>query len=147
MLNITRLPFICSILPPSYRFFRSSLRPCSPCCPRSSSSRPTTSRRFLPGETQRLLNITRLPFICSILPPSIKQVLQIIPQTMFSLLSQIIQLQTHHIKEVPTRLEKEKLRDYAQLDQRYEVNYVASYSHTSHWYPLTLKTWLCYANY
>ncbi|XP_038056716.1 WASH complex subunit 5-like [Patiria miniata] len=51
----------------------------------------------------------------------VRKVLQIIPQTMFSLLSQIIQLQTHHIKEVPTRLEKEKLRDFAQLDLRYEV--------------------------
>ncbi|XP_071483871.1 WASH complex subunit 5-like [Diadema antillarum] len=51
----------------------------------------------------------------------VRKVLQIIPQTMFSLLSQIIQLQTHHIREVPTRLEKDKLRDYAQLDQRYEV--------------------------
>ncbi|XP_033124935.1 WASH complex subunit 5-like [Anneissia japonica] len=51
----------------------------------------------------------------------VRKVLQIIPRTMFSLLSQIIQLQTNSIKEVPTRLEKDKLRDYAQLDLRYEV--------------------------
>ncbi|XP_077866142.1 WASH complex subunit 5-like [Saccoglossus kowalevskii] len=51
----------------------------------------------------------------------VRKVLQIIPETMFGLLAQIIRLQTHSIKEVPTRLEKEKLREFAQLDQRYEV--------------------------
>ncbi|XP_077991105.1 WASH complex subunit 5-like [Glandiceps talaboti] len=51
----------------------------------------------------------------------VRKVLQIIPETMFGLLARIIQLQTNSIREVPTRLEKEKLREYAQLDQRYEV--------------------------
>ncbi|XP_070556885.1 WASH complex subunit 5-like [Ptychodera flava] len=51
----------------------------------------------------------------------VRKVLQIIPETMFGLLANIIRLQTHNIKEVPTRLEKEKLREYAQLDQRYKV--------------------------
>lgn len=64
------------------------------------------------------------------------QVLQIIPQTMFSLLFQIIQLQTHSIKEVPTRLEKDKLRDYAQLDQRYEVNLIWDSCYRIHRYCL-----------
>ena len=40
---------------------------------------------------------------------------------MFSLLARIIKLQTTQVKEVPTRLEKEKMRDYAQLEERYEV--------------------------
>lgn len=47
---------------------------------------------------------------------------QIIPETMFSLLAKIIQLQTTQIKEVPTRLEKDKMREYAQLEERYEVS-------------------------
>ena len=51
----------------------------------------------------------------------VRVVLQIIPETMFSLLAKIIQLQTTQIKEVPTRLEKDKMREYAQLDERYEV--------------------------
>ena len=42
---------------------------------------------------------------------------------MFGLLANIIQLQTKQIKEVPTRLEKDKMRDFAQLDERYEVSY------------------------
>jgi len=40
---------------------------------------------------------------------------------MFSLLAKIIDLQTNQIKEVPTRLEKDRMRDFAQLDERYEV--------------------------
>lgn len=51
----------------------------------------------------------------------VRKVLQIIPQTMFSLLAKIIQLLTNQIKEVPTRLEKEKMKEFAQLDERYEV--------------------------
>ena len=48
---------------------------------------------------------------------------QIIPETMFELLAKIIRLQTVRIKEVPTRLEKDKMKDFAQLDERYEVFY------------------------
>jgi len=41
---------------------------------------------------------------------------------MFTLLGRIIDLQTVKIREVPTRLEKDKMREYAQLDERYEVS-------------------------
>ncbi|XP_019498974.1 PREDICTED: WASH complex subunit strumpellin [Hipposideros armiger] len=51
----------------------------------------------------------------------VRKVLQIIPESMFTSLLKIIKLQTHDIIEVPTRLDKEKLRDYAQLGPRYEV--------------------------
>ncbi|XP_053606278.1 WASH complex subunit 5 isoform X2 [Plodia interpunctella] len=51
----------------------------------------------------------------------IQRVLQIIPEMVFSIVEKIIELQTWTIKEVPTRLEKEKLREYAQLDHRMEV--------------------------
>lgn len=51
----------------------------------------------------------------------VRKVLQIIPQTMFGLLAKIITLQTTQIKEVPTRLEKDKMKEFAQLDERYEV--------------------------
>lgn len=47
---------------------------------------------------------------------------KIIPQTMFGLLAKIINLQTTSIKEVPTRLEKDKMKEFAQLDERYEVS-------------------------
>lgn len=51
----------------------------------------------------------------------IQKVLQIIPEMVFNIVEKIIDLQTWAIKEVPTRLEKERLRDYAQLEDRMEV--------------------------
>ncbi|XP_065308366.1 WASH complex subunit 5 [Dermacentor albipictus] len=51
----------------------------------------------------------------------VRKVLHIIPETMFGVLARIVELQTTAIKEVPTRLMKDQLKAYAQLDQRYEV--------------------------
>uniref|UniRef100_A0A673MXU4 WASH complex subunit 5 n=1 Tax=Sinocyclocheilus rhinocerous TaxID=307959 RepID=A0A673MXU4_9TELE len=51
----------------------------------------------------------------------VRKVLQIIPESMFTSLAKIIKLQIHDIMEVPTRLDKDKLKDYAQLSARYEV--------------------------
>uniref|UniRef100_A0A8B9L1D3 WASH complex subunit 5 n=1 Tax=Astyanax mexicanus TaxID=7994 RepID=A0A8B9L1D3_ASTMX len=51
----------------------------------------------------------------------VRKVLQIIPESMFTSLAKIIKLQIHDIMEVPTRLDKDKLKDYAQLGARYEV--------------------------
>ncbi|XP_053956653.1 WASH complex subunit homolog 5 [Anastrepha ludens] len=50
-----------------------------------------------------------------------RKVLQIIPETMFSILARIIHLQTEVLHEIPTRLEKDKLKEYAQFDDRYTV--------------------------
>ncbi|CAL8094255.1 unnamed protein product [Orchesella dallaii] len=51
----------------------------------------------------------------------VQKVLQIIPESVFSILHQIIYLQTNSIKELPTRLEKEKVKEYAQLEERLQV--------------------------
>ncbi|XP_003385312.1 PREDICTED: WASH complex subunit strumpellin-like [Amphimedon queenslandica] len=51
----------------------------------------------------------------------VRKVLQIIPETMFSILHMIVKVLTHDIKEVPTRLEKDKMKEYSQLDDRYKV--------------------------
>lgn len=51
----------------------------------------------------------------------LRKVIQIIPKTMFEILEKIIKIQTESIREVPTRLDKDKLREYAQLDERYAV--------------------------
>lgn len=51
----------------------------------------------------------------------VRKVLQIIPETMFINLAAIIDLQTNSIKEVPTRLDKDKLKEFAQLEKRREV--------------------------
>lgn len=39
---------------------------------------------------------------------------------MFEKLARIIAMQTGVIKELPTRVDKDKLKDYAQLDERFE---------------------------
>eukprot|EP00051_Salpingoeca_urceolata_P033878 m.22586 g.22586 ORF g.22586 m.22586 type:complete len:1163 (-) comp6876_c0_seq1:95-3583(-) len=52
----------------------------------------------------------------------VRKVLQIIPESMFQILEQVIAMLTHKIKEVPTRLDKDKLKEFAQLDERYEVS-------------------------
>lgn len=51
----------------------------------------------------------------------VRKVIQIIPKTMFEILAKIIKIQTESIRELPTRLDKDKLREYAQLDERYMV--------------------------
>ncbi|CAG2161735.1 unnamed protein product [Oppiella nova] len=51
----------------------------------------------------------------------VRKVLHIIPETMFSLMARIIELQTNHIKELPTRLMKDQLKAYSQLEERHEV--------------------------
>jgi WASH complex subunit strumpellin len=52
----------------------------------------------------------------------VSKVLHIIPETAFTLLARIISLQTEVLKELPTRLEKDRLKEFAQLDTRLEVN-------------------------
>ncbi|KYQ93508.1 hypothetical protein DLAC_06205 [Tieghemostelium lacteum] len=51
----------------------------------------------------------------------VRRVLEIVPKSMFLILKQIIHMQTNTIQELPTKVDKEKLRDFAQLDQRYEL--------------------------
>ena len=41
---------------------------------------------------------------------------------MFGLLAQIAKIQTEEIGELPTRLEKDKMKEYAKLDSRYNVS-------------------------
>ena len=51
----------------------------------------------------------------------VRRVLEIIPRSMFSILSEIIELQTSKLKELPTRVDKSELRELAQLEQRYHL--------------------------
>lgn len=51
----------------------------------------------------------------------VRKVIQIIPKTMFEILEKIIKLQTESMRELPTRLDKDKVREYAQLEERYAV--------------------------
>lgn len=51
----------------------------------------------------------------------VRKVIQIIPKSIFEILSNVIRLQTDVIKELPTKVDKDKLKDYAQLDERFLV--------------------------
>eukprot|EP01113_Clastostelium_recurvatum_P044787 TRINITY_DN759_c0_g1_i3.p1 TRINITY_DN759_c0_g1~~TRINITY_DN759_c0_g1_i3.p1 ORF type:complete len:1198 (+),score=276.33 TRINITY_DN759_c0_g1_i3:52-3645(+) len=51
----------------------------------------------------------------------VRKVLEIVPKSMFIILKQIINMQTKEMQELPTKVEKERLRDFAQLDQRFEL--------------------------
>lgn len=49
------------------------------------------------------------------------QVLQIIPRSMFELLDKIIAIQTAQLLQVPSKLDKEELKVYSQLELRSQV--------------------------
>eukprot|EP00048_Salpingoeca_helianthica_P015709 m.228184 g.228184 ORF g.228184 m.228184 type:complete len:1164 (+) comp17418_c0_seq1:49-3540(+) len=51
----------------------------------------------------------------------VRKVLQIIPEKMFSVLEKVIHLQTNVLLDIPTRLDKDKLKDFAQIEERAEV--------------------------
>jgi len=51
----------------------------------------------------------------------VRRVLQIIPKSMFEVLNEIVDIQTNRLQEVPTRLEKDKLKDFSQLIERYAL--------------------------
>lgn len=52
----------------------------------------------------------------------LRRVLHIIPETMFEMMASIASLQTDVIKEIPTRLDKDEVKEYAQLDHRFQVS-------------------------
>lgn len=76
--------------------------------------------RINQSHSDDLLSVSQ--YYSSILVIYVRKVVQIIPQTMFSILAKIIHLQTEAIKEIPTRLDKDKLREYAQMDERFLVS-------------------------
>lgn len=51
----------------------------------------------------------------------VRSVMEIIPVSMFSILNDVIAVQTKQLHELPWRLEKESLRDFAQPEERYKL--------------------------
>ena len=51
----------------------------------------------------------------------VRNVLEVIPKTVFETLNQIIQLQTRTIPELAAKIEKEHIRDFAQFDERHKL--------------------------
>ena len=50
-----------------------------------------------------------------------RRVLQVIPENMFSVLNEIIELQSHSLKELPVKVSRNELREWAQLEQRHRL--------------------------
>lgn len=71
------------------------------------------------GGAEELVSITK--YYSNELVKYVRKIVQIIPHSIFNLLKTIIELQTNHLKELPERLEKDKIREYAQLDERYKI--------------------------
>ncbi len=51
----------------------------------------------------------------------VRKVLEVIPQSVFRVLSEIEQIQTNKLRPIPLRLEAKDLKEYAQLDLRLEL--------------------------
>lgn len=51
----------------------------------------------------------------------VRSVMEIIPVSMFSILNDVIAVQTKQLHELPGRLEKESLHDFAQPEERYKL--------------------------
>ncbi|XP_058790000.1 WASH complex subunit 5 isoform X2 [Phymastichus coffea] len=50
-----------------------------------------------------------------------RRVLQIIPESVFAILAKIVHLETNVFLEIPTKLHKDKIKDYAQLEERLKM--------------------------
>eukprot|EP01027_Heterolobosea_sp_BB2_P007140 GEZU01010652.1.p1 GENE.GEZU01010652.1~~GEZU01010652.1.p1 ORF type:complete len:835 (-),score=235.13 GEZU01010652.1:84-2588(-) len=51
----------------------------------------------------------------------VRKTLEVIPRSMFSVLDEIIDIQTNHLVEIPTRLPRNRLKEFSQLDKRYDL--------------------------
>ena len=51
----------------------------------------------------------------------VRRVLEVIPQTVFRILAQLIELQTGELKPLPIKIETQSLSQSAQMEQRYEL--------------------------
>jgi WASH complex subunit strumpellin len=60
-------------------------------------------------------------FYSSELVDFVRKVLEIIPISVFQILNQVVDVSTNQMTPLPTRVETQDLKTYAQLDQRYEL--------------------------
>uniref|UniRef100_A0A182SYK9 WASH complex subunit 5 n=1 Tax=Anopheles maculatus TaxID=74869 RepID=A0A182SYK9_9DIPT len=75
--------------------------------------------RLNQAESEHLIDVSR--YYSNELANFVRKVVQIIPETMFALLAQIVDLQTNVLKELPARLEKERMKEYAQFEERFQI--------------------------
>ncbi|KAL7037132.1 hypothetical protein ACKWTF_009089 [Chironomus riparius] len=71
------------------------------------------------GGAEEFVSITR--YYSNELVKYVRKIVQIIPHSIFNLLRSIIELQTNHLKELPEKLEKDKVKEFAQLGIRQDI--------------------------
>jgi WASH complex subunit strumpellin len=79
----------------------------------------TTLVRINQAASPDLLSVSQ--YYSSELVMYVRRVLAIIPQSMFQILQQIVLLQTESLHELPTKVERDRLREVAMLDERYHL--------------------------
>jgi WASH complex subunit strumpellin len=52
----------------------------------------------------------------------VRKVLEVVPKSVFVILKEIIDIQTNQMKELPTRLEKDTIKEFAQLQHRHKLS-------------------------
>lgn len=82
------------------------------------SALETPILRINQAHSEDLLSVSQ--YYSSELEIYVRKVLQIIPKMMFEKMARIIEMQTSVLKELPTRLDKDKMKEYAQLNERFE---------------------------
>lgn len=60
-------------------------------------------------------------FYSSELVNFMRRVLDVIPRSVFTILSEIVTVQTHQLKPLPVKFESQYLKDFAQLDERFKL--------------------------
>ena len=75
--------------------------------------------RISQHESDDLYSVTE--YYSSDLVAYVRSVLEVIPVSMFEILNRSITVQTSQLKELPARLEKARLRDVAQLGERFQL--------------------------
>ena len=82
-------------------------------------------------------------YYSSFLIKLVKDVLEVIPVSVFSLLLQIADIKERSIRSVPIKIESESLKEYAQLDERFKLSvltYELSVFTEGKFYPSRLKS-------
>ncbi|EFC38863.1 predicted protein [Naegleria gruberi] len=76
--------------------------------------------RISQAKSQDIVSVSQ--YYSSELVKFVRFTLEIIPMSMFSILNKIIEVQTNRLEELPTKLPRNELKRFSQLDERYDLS-------------------------
>ncbi|XP_014242799.1 WASH complex subunit 5 [Cimex lectularius] len=85
-----------------------------------SSAMETSLLRINQAEDKNLPSVSQ--YYSNQLVKYARNLLQVIPREMFQIMSEITKIQTTQIPDLPTRMEKDKIKEFAQLEERFHVS-------------------------